>query len=106
MFQKPIEVNHLRGGLGSVWLEKSTHLPIHCKLYAKITIPFGCSIGPHEHIDDEEMVYCLSGHGKVLIDGQIFPFEPGMTNYTPKTRNHSIMNENTEPLVILAVIFE
>ncbi|MGD9605647.1 MAG: cupin domain-containing protein [Bacilli bacterium] len=106
MLQKPIEVKNLRGGLGSVFIEKNDLLPIHCKLYAKITIPSGCSIGPHAHLDDEEMIYCLSGVGKVLIDEQFFPFEAGMTNYTPKGHKHSLINDNNQPLVILAAIFE
>jgi quercetin dioxygenase-like cupin family protein len=106
MLQNKVEVKQLRGGLGSCFLEKNDILPIHCKLYARITIPFGCSIGAHEHTDDEEMIYCLSGKGKLLMDGKTEVFLPGMTNYTPKGHFHSLMNEEQEPLIILALIME
>ncbi|HBP25452.1 MAG TPA: hypothetical protein DD618_00650, partial [Acholeplasmatales bacterium] len=82
MFQNQIEIKNLRGGKGSVLMEKWDVLPPHCKLYSRITIPEDCSIGAHVHANDEEIVYCLSGNGKVMIDGVCHPFLPGMVDHT------------------------
>jgi len=106
MFLNKAEIKNLRGGEGIVIVEKWDVLPPHCKLYNRITIPFHCSIGTHVHTDDEEMIYCLSGNGKVKIDGVCHPFLPGMVDHTKIGGNHSMINDDPEPLVILAIITE
>lgn len=106
MFLGKTEVKNLRGGIGSVFIERFSILPVNCKMYAKITIPQGSSIGVHTHIDDEEIVYVLEGEGKVKIDDCFYSLKKGDVNITKKGNNHSIINEENEPLIILAIINE
>jgi quercetin dioxygenase-like cupin family protein len=106
MFLEKVEVKNMRGGEGSVFIEKSKALPIHCKMYNRITINPNSSIGVHTHVDDEEIVYILSGKGQVLVDGIYYNIEEGSVNITKKGENHSIINNTLNPLVILAVINE
>lgn len=106
MFQEKVEVKNMRGGEGSVFIERYSKLPVNCKMYARLTVLPNSSIGVHTHVDDEEIVYVLSGNGQVLIDGKLFPLETGSVNITKKGENHSIINNSKEPLMLLAVINE
>lgn len=64
----------------------------------------GASIGMHEHVDDSEEVYCISGEATVYIDDDMEILKPGMGHYCPKGHKHSMKNEGTENLVIFAAV--
>ena len=99
-----VENVNMRGGKGSVFLQKVTPNLEHNKVYALITIPPHCSIGPHTHIDDEEAVTCLKGKGELIIDNKRYDFLPMDVSLCKSGRNHSIENNSEEDLVVLAVI--
>ena len=69
----------------------------------------GCSIGCHTHDTSSEIIYILSGTGKVLCDGACEPLSAGSCHYCPKGHEHSLINDNDadgENLEFFAVVPE
>lgn len=64
----------------------------------------GASIGLHTHEGSSEVVYVLSGTGKVLYDGGEEPLSPGDCHYCPEGHAHSLINNSAEDLIFFAVI--
>lgn len=106
MFKEAIEVKEMRGGVGTCLIEKAENIMINCKLYARITILPNSSIGVHVHNNDEEMVYVISGQGLAYINGEYLKIKTGQTHYAKRGQSHSIINNSSDNLVILAVINE
>lgn len=98
------EVKNMRGGTGSIYIQKVNPTSDNIKMYAKITIPCGSSIGIHTHEEDEEMIYVLKNKGIIIIDGNEKEIEEGMISICQKGRNHSIKNIYEEDLELLAVV--
>ena len=61
-------------------------------------------LGLHTHEGNSEMLYVLSGHGKVLYDGEYLPLQPGDCHYCPMGHAHSLINDTDEELVVLAIV--
>lgn len=104
MFGEKVEIKQMRGGEGSVFIERSTILPLNCKMYARITILPNSSIGMHVHEDDEEVVYILDGSGLAFIDDEFRPVIKDEAHIVKKGRRHSIVNNSNNDLIILAII--
>ena len=69
----------------------------------------GSSIGWHIHETSSEIIYILSGKGKILYDNGCEPLEAGSCHYCPKGHAHSLMNdspEGGEDLRFFAVVAE
>lgn len=98
------EVKNMRGGEGSIYLQKVTPILDSMKMYAKITIPKNSSIGIHTHTEDEEMIYVLKNKGIITIDGVENELSEGMISICKRGRNHSIKNIYDEDLILLAVV--
>ena len=103
---EPQIIPHMRGG------EKEVQARMYTDPQNKIMrgrlIP-GASIGMHTHETSSEIIYVLSGKGKILYDGGCEPLEPGSCHYCPKGRAHSLMNdspEGGEDLRFFAVVAE
>ena len=103
---EPQIIPHMRGG------EKEVQARMYTDPQNKIMrgrlIP-GASIGMHTHETSSEIIYVLSGKGKILYDGGCDPLEPGSCHYCPKGRAHSLMNdspEGGEDLRFFAVVAE
>lgn len=98
---------NMRGGEGTVKLTAlSGELPQHMRLFSTITLEPGSSIGEHVHENETELFYFLSGSGKVLDDGAPFAIAPGDTMITPSGHSHSVINDGTETLVLVAAIIK
>ena len=104
LFQETKE--EMRGGKGIVTLThmEKEHLPKNGRIFAKLSIPPGCSIGEHEHIGECEMFYFLTGNGTVIDDGVRMPIASGDVMTTPHGHCHSIENTGAETMEVLAVI--
>ncbi len=96
-------IPHMRGGEGEV----------HARMYTddrgKIMrgrLPAGATIGLHVHETSSEIIYILSGTGRVLCDGTDEPLAPGSCHYCPKGHAHSLINDSEGDLVFLAVVPE
>ncbi len=66
----------------------------------------GATIGVHTHETNSEIIYFLSGKGKMLMDEEYEIVEAGMCHYCPKGHTHSLINDSTEDLVFFAVVPE
>ena len=71
----------------------------------------GASIGIHEHTDNSEEVFCVSGQvirfipvdgGKKEVETEIL--KAGQAHYCPKGHKHGMKNEGTEDLIIFGVV--
>ncbi len=97
----------MRGGSGAVeitHLFKEDELTGKARLVAKITINPGCSIGLHEHTNEEEIFYIIKGKGKINDNGTIKEVSVGDSILTGGGAAHSVENNGDEPLEMLAVI--
>lgn len=72
----------------------------------KATLVPGASIGLHRHETSSEIIYILSGSGKVLYEGEEIPLAAGDCHYCKKGFQHSLINCGTEALVFFAVVPE
>ena len=64
----------------------------------------GCEIGKHQHVDDAEVFYILSGHGKYYLDGEYVDVEPGDVLFCDDGDWHGMINESEEDLKLFAVV--
>ena len=99
-------IPHMRGG------EKEVSANMYTDALGKIMrgrlIP-GATIGMHTHETSSEIIYILSGKGKILYDDGYEPLEAGSCHYCPKGHAHSLMNdspEDGEDLCFFAVVPE
>lgn len=103
-----IDINEqMRGGVGSVEIThifKKDELKGKARLCARITINPGNSIGLHQHDNEEEIYYIISGRGLVEDNGNKKEISANDAVLTGGGEFHSIENIGDEPLVLLAVI--
>lgn len=60
---------------------------------AVIRIAPGQKVRPaHSHPNGEEVIYILSGHGRVLVDGEVEPVREGCAVLFPKGKVHMLQN--------------
>ena len=76
------------------------------RLFAKMTLAPGSSIGFHQHNNDFETYYVLQGEGLVNDNGTMTKISVGDVVYTPNGQTHSIENEETNncDLIFMALI--
>ena len=96
-------VPHMRGGEKEVILRK--YQDERGKIMRGKLIP-GATIGLHGHESSSEVIYILSGTGKVLYEGEYEPLTPGACHYCPKGKGHSLLNDRDADLEFLAIIPE
>ncbi len=97
----------MRDGTGSVEILhvfSKEDLRGKARLFARIGIGAGSSIGYHVHDQEEEVFYILSGRGVVTEDGKESGVGPGDAVLTGGGGGHSIRNDGPEALELLAVI--
>lgn len=77
----PVEQReHMRGGDGTVTLTPGLQAGDYAaklRLFSRITLPAGASIGTHVHQDEEEFFYILAGTGEFDDNGTAVAVEPG-----------------------------
>lgn len=66
----------------------------------------GATIGLHTHETNSEIIYILSGKGKILYEGEYFELFKGMCHYCKIGKSHSLINDSDADLVFFAVIPE
>jgi len=96
-------IPHMRGG------EKEANMRIYADGLGKIMrgrLSPGASIGLHTHDTSSEIIYVLSGAGKVLCDGAYEPVCAGSCHYCPKGHAHSLINDSQGELTFFAVVPE
>ena len=99
--------SNLRNGKGLVkreFIVEGDDLRGKAKLFSKITIPPGNSIGMHDHVNDFEIYYILKGKGKVLDNDEFVEVSEGDAIYTADGNKHYIENIGNEDLEFIAVV--
>jgi len=105
--QRQESVEKRFGGNGTIHITQiieKTELLANCRLFARMTINPGCSLGYHQHENEEEIYYILSGQGVVNDNGTMRTVNPGDAVLTGNGASHSIENQGTEPLELVATV--
>lgn len=63
----------------------------------------GCKIDMHNHPTDMEAMYCMSGEGVAIVNGEKHAFIPGSLIVAPPGVDHYIENTGTERLRVFCV---
>lgn len=74
------------------------------RLFAKVTLEKGASIGYHDHHGEGEVYYILQGKGKYNDNGIIREVNAGDTTFAGNNCGHSIENIGDNDLVFIALI--
>ena len=97
----------MRGGSGAVEILhvfRQDELGGGARLFARLRLPKGSSIGHHVHDGEEEVFYILSGRGLVTEDAVATAVGPGDAVLTGGGAGHAIECRGDEPLELMAVI--
>ena len=94
---------HFKGGEKEI--AARMHVDERNKIMRGRLIP-GASIGLHTHDTGSEIIYILSGAGRVLYDGGVETVAAGQCHYCPKGHAHSLINDGPEDLLFFAVVPE
>lgn len=76
----------------------------HARMFAHVTIPVGCSIGDHPHVDETEFYYIIKGEGVFNDNGTEVVLKAGDLGATGYGEGHSIENRSDEPMEMIALI--
>ena len=99
---------HMRDGDGTVQITNFITGPAELldkgRLFAKITLNPGCSIGYHEHEHDAELFYSLKGTAEYNDNKEIKTVTAGDVTICPACEGHGIANKTDEVVELVAVI--
>jgi len=96
-----------RGGNGVTifdhLLEKA-EMRVNCRMFTKITLEPGASIGLHQHDDEEDVYYILNGIATVNDNGETRTVYPGEVAFARSGEKHGIANDGHVPLEFVSII--
>ncbi len=99
---------HMRDGDGTVQITNFITGPAELnekgRLFAKITLNPGCSIGYHLHDKDAELFYIMKGTAEYNDNGEIRTVTAGDVTVCPTGESHGIANKTDEVVELVAVI--
>jgi len=72
--------------------------------YGIMTIPVGCSIGPHSHTENFEIFHVLEGRARVTDNDTVMEIGPGDAEIASNGGLHAIENIGDTDLKIMAVV--
>lgn len=93
-----------KGEVSVTHLLRQIQMRGHCRFIGRMVISPGCSIGLHQHLDEEEIYYILKGKGIAVDNGISQEVKPGDVILTGNGASHSIENNSNEPLEVLGII--
>jgi len=64
----------------------------------------GFSSNAHAHEDQEEVFYCVSGRGRIRVDDEEMPLEPGVVVFVPPKSYHQLINDGNEILKVISAV--
>ena len=100
-------VENMAGGQGHALIKRlldEKQCNGKCRLYAEVTLEPGCSLGYHEHHNESETYYILSGKGIYSDNGTLRMVSAGDVTFTPDGQGHGLTNSGDEDLVFMALI--
>lgn len=103
------KVQNAQGGEGEVffhdWLLPEEAYD-HGRVFSKLVIPPGSSIGVHQHKQEFEAFYVLSGVATVTDGEDIHELYAGDMNLCREGDFHGVKNNGSEELVLMALIMK
>ena len=103
------EKEKLRGGEGIVryyHVLTEEELNGHGRMFAKLVLPPGASIGWHQHVGETEPYYILKGEADFTDnDGTVTHVVPGDCCLIEVGQSHSIANNGDEDVEFMALIY-
>lgn len=103
-----IEHTCIRDGRGEVEMrlicEGADELCGKGRLFNRMIIAPGNSIGEHQHEGDNEIFYILSGTGTYNDNGSLVQIGPGDTTICSDGETHGLVNTGDVPLELIALI--
>ncbi len=97
---------NMRGGLGEARIEhlwRADELHGRARLFSRITLQPGCSIGFHEHLGEAEVFVVIRGEARMLDGDRDEILRAGDTILTSE-QGHSVEAVGEQTLEMLAVI--
>ena len=99
---------HMRDGEGTVQITNFITGPAELnekgRLFAKITLNPGCSIGYHIHEKDADLFYIMKGTAEYNDNNVIRIVKAGDVTICPTGQGHGIANKTDEVVELVAVI--
>jgi quercetin dioxygenase-like cupin family protein len=72
----------------------------HCTMAVIRVAPGKAARPAHSHPNGEEVIYILSGWGRVLIDGQVGAVQAGSAVLFPQGKVHMLHNQSEEEMKV------
>ena len=66
-----------------------------------MSIEIGGEIGEEIHADNDQVLYLVSGQGRVILDGKDKPFKEGDLVLVPAGTKHNFITTGSEPMKII-----
>jgi quercetin dioxygenase-like cupin family protein len=84
------------------WLVAADRLPAeHCSACV-IRVAPGDKVWPaHSHPQGEEVIYILTGSGRVLVNGEVSPVRAGSAVLFPQGQPHMLHNTGAEEMKVV-----
>ena len=106
--EQTVDSKCLRGGKG----ETEMHLLLNGegemygkgRMFNRMVLAPGNSIGEHAHSGDNEIFYILSGTAEYNDNGKIVTLKAGDVAVCNDGETHGVLNNGTEPLEFIALI--
>lgn len=74
------------------------------RVFSHVTLNPGCEVGWHIHHGDGETYYILKGEADYNDNGTVVKVVPGDVTFVDDGEGHSIKNNGTEPVELIALI--
>lgn len=98
---------NMKGGNGTVYVTEfvsSAELNEKGRLFGNIHLEPGASIGYHVHEGESELFYVIKGEATYNDNGKEYPLCAGDTAVVSSGNGHSISNNGSEPVDLIALI--
>lgn len=83
------------------WLVNGGGIPATHASMCVIHVPPGETVRPaHSHPENDEVIYILSGTGRVMIDGAVSAVAAGTAVVFPQGAIHMLQNDGTEEMKV------
>lgn len=100
-------IQNMRGGNGAVTI---THILNDgdyngkARMLAKIVLNPGCSIGFHKHVNEEEILYVMSGRATYNDNGNEMQLSKGSSAIALGGQIHAVANNTDRDVELMATI--
>lgn len=101
------KIDSLRGGKGSVefiHIMEKDQFNDNGRMFARLKLKPGNSIGYHKHEGDFEGYYFIKGEGTFNDNGKEYPVKAGDFTLTEAGQSHSLENSGDDDLEFIALI--